>query len=110
MRLPIDIDTPEDRLAFDLFDAITLAVGVSITLPGDAVLTFRGVGNRGDRPDAPGTLRLELSLDHNADAGRAAAWLCARIQGRATALRVGGASVEVDPAKVEYALSQHAKK
>ena len=107
MRLPIDIETHEDRLAFELFDATTLAVGISITIPGDAVLTFRGLGARHDRPDAPGTLRLELSLDHTAAAGRAAAWLCSRIQGRASTLLIAGTGVEVDAAKVENALRQH---
>ena len=104
MTIPIEIETREDRLAFELFDATTLAVGISLGLPGNAVLTFRGLGRRKD-PKDPYTVRLELGLGNNASVAEAARWLCSRVKGRASAMRVRGASVEVDPAKVEQALT-----
>ena len=105
MRLPIEIETGEDRLAFDLFDATTLAVGISIALPGQAILTFRGVQTK---EGGPGTLRLELGIEKDSSMRQAAAWLCERVGGRATAIRIGGAGVDLDPEKLERALNHHA--
>jgi hypothetical protein len=98
MTLPIDVETDENQLAFDLFEATTLAQGVSFSLPRDAVLIFRGV--------RPGVIRLELRADKDASVASAAAWLCQRLEGRASAIRIGGTPVEVDPGKVEQALKR----
>jgi len=104
MRLPIEIETREDRLAFDLFDATTLAVGVSHALPGGAILTFRGLGERRDPAD-PFTVRLEIGLENGSIPG-AVTWLCGRLRGRATSIRVGGIGVAVDPVTVEQAFTR----
>lgn len=107
MRLPIEIETSEDRLAFDIFDATTLAVGVSITVPGGAVLTFRGVARQKDAGGL-GTLRLEVSIEQNASIAQAAAWLCQRVGGRATVVRIAGQAVNCEAGEIERVFVERA--
>src|SRR5262245_19651893 len=108
MRLSVEIDTVEDKLAFELFDATTLAVGITTRLPGKALLTFCGV--RRDTVPGVHSVRLELGIEPDTSLGQTAAWLCERVAGRASLIRIDGSDIAVDSAGIERALSQHVRK
>lgn len=107
MRLPIEIETTEDHLAFELFDTTTLAVGISIVVPGDVVLTFRGVARKSDAAGL-GILRLEVGIERNASIAQAATWLCQRVGGHATVVRIAGQVVNCEPGEIERVLVERA--
>ena len=82
MRIPLELDTTDRRLAFDLFDGTnSLKVGVTAALPGDATLIHNGLMVR-KAFGIPETLQLIVDVSISVNCGLVANWLYEKLKSR----------------------------
>lgn len=102
----IEIDTTDGDLVFDLMGRPkSVGRGTSVEVPGDARLEVEGILKR-KAFGIPETLELALTLGSGVATGVVANWLWAKLNGRASRLRIERTEIELDEGVIRRVLHE----
>ena len=107
MKIPVEIETHDRQLAFELFETRSMSSGMIKEIPGNAKIQLRGLLAR-KAVGVAAILQLVLDTATNVEYGLIAAWLYGRVAKHSTARLIINRRVvtEITPESIRAILEE----
>ncbi len=103
LDIPIEIETQDKFLVYELFNVKKSAQGMQTELSAGAVLRYDSTFIR-KAYGVPDIISLPLQLGRDVAVGILSAWLYDKLKGRASKLKIGERQVSLDKKEIQLAL------
>lgn len=107
--IEIEIETHDGELVSDLMETSSPLIGQQKSIPGGAVVTFKGKLTR-KALNLPLTIELAIALTSAVISGSIANWLSRKIKGRATTLRIDRREVQIEEGEIKRVIEERIEK